>query len=90
MKIEPISVTEAARNFSDCVNRTRYQEVTFLLIKNGTPVAELAPTREKVCSGSDLAAILAKTRLTDEEAKAWRNDLEASRKALDEPRNKWQ
>ena len=70
MKTEPISVTEAARNFSECVNRTRYQEVTFLLIKNGTPVAELTPTREKVCTGRDLAAVLAKTKLTDEEAKA--------------------
>jgi antitoxin (DNA-binding transcriptional repressor) of toxin-antitoxin stability system len=90
MKTHSITVTEAARNFADCVNRTRYQEVTFLLLKNGTPVAELTPTREKVCSGRDLAAILAKTRLTDEEAKAWRNDLEASRKTLDEPRNKWQ
>jgi antitoxin (DNA-binding transcriptional repressor) of toxin-antitoxin stability system len=90
MKTEPITVTEAARNFSECVNRTRYQEVTFLLMKNGTPVAELTPTREKVCTGRDLAAILAKTRLTDAEAKAWRNDLEVSRKTLDEPGNKWQ
>ena len=90
MKPQPITVTEAARNFSECINRARYQEVTFVLMKNGTPVAELTPTREKVCSGRDLAAMLAKTSLTDEEAKAWRNDLEASRKILDEPRNKWQ
>jgi prevent-host-death family protein len=90
MKREAISVTEAARNFSDYVNRARYQEVTFVLLKSGTPVAELTPTSEKACSGRDLAAFLAKGRLTDEEARAWRDDLEASRKALDEPRNKWQ
>jgi antitoxin (DNA-binding transcriptional repressor) of toxin-antitoxin stability system len=90
MKRESISVTEAARNFADCVNRARYQEVTFVLLKSGTAVAELTPTSEKVCSGRDLAVSLSKIKLTDEEARAWRDDLQASRKALDEPRNKWQ
>jgi len=32
-----ISVTEAARNFADCVNRAHYQNITFLLVKNGSP-----------------------------------------------------
>jgi hypothetical protein len=27
-----ISVTEAARNFGDCVNRVHYQNVTFVLL----------------------------------------------------------
>ncbi len=31
-----ISITEAARNFADCLNRVHYQNVTFVLIKNGT------------------------------------------------------
>jgi hypothetical protein len=34
MKPTPISVTEAARNFADCVNRVRYQNMTFVLHKN--------------------------------------------------------
>ena len=38
-----ISVTEAARNFAECVNRVRYQGASFLLQKNGTPVARLVP-----------------------------------------------
>lgn len=38
-----ISVTEASRNFSDCINRTRYQGTSFLLHKNGTPVARILP-----------------------------------------------
>ena len=44
MKKTKISVTDAARNFADCVNRTRYQNVSFVLLKNGEPVAELRPT----------------------------------------------
>jgi len=90
MKKVPISVTEAARNFSDCVNRARYQNVTFVLVKNGAPVAQLTPNSEKVCSGGDLAAILAKARLTDKEVKIWRRDLQASRKTLSDPEDKWQ
>jgi hypothetical protein len=48
-----ITVTEAARNFADCINRARYQDVTFVLLKNGTPVAQLSCYEEKVCSGRD-------------------------------------
>jgi antitoxin (DNA-binding transcriptional repressor) of toxin-antitoxin stability system len=38
-----ISVTLAARNFSECINRVRYQGVSFLLEKNGVPVARIIP-----------------------------------------------
>jgi prevent-host-death family protein len=47
MQTRSISVTEAARNFSDCVNRARYQGVTFILHRNGVPVARLVPEAEK-------------------------------------------
>jgi antitoxin (DNA-binding transcriptional repressor) of toxin-antitoxin stability system len=90
MKKLPITVTEAARNFADCINRARYQNVSFVLLKNGSPVAELTPNTEKVCSGSDLAAAIARTRLTDREAKTWRRDLQTARKALGGPKDKWQ
>ena len=35
MKETIITVTEAARNFADCINRTHYQGTSFLLLKNG-------------------------------------------------------
>ena len=59
-----ISVTEAARNFADCVNRAHYQNVTYVLLKNGVPVARLVPDgqkEQKVCSGRDLANVLRST-----------------------------
>jgi prevent-host-death family protein len=43
MREQAISVTEAARNFADCVNRARYQGMSFVLHKNGVPVARLVP-----------------------------------------------
>lgn len=89
MRKTTISVTEAARNFADCVNRAHYQEVTFVLLKNGSPVARLVPDAEKVCTGREFAELLAKVRLSDSELKAWRRDLRNSYKALKAPIDKW-
>ncbi len=89
MKKTTISVTEAARNFADCVNRAHYQNVTFVLLKNGVPVARLVPDNEKVCTGRELAEAVARTELTSEEAKAWRCDLQAGRKTLKATADKW-
>jgi antitoxin (DNA-binding transcriptional repressor) of toxin-antitoxin stability system len=77
------------RTHAACINRVHYQDVTFVLLENGTPVAQLVPNKEKVCSGRDLAAILNTVRLSDSESKAWRGDLRASRKTLQGPKNKW-
>lgn len=90
MRKTSISVTEAARNFADCVNRAHYQNVTFVLLKNGSPVARLVPDNEKVCTGRDLAGALAKTELPEAEAAAWHRELQTARKTLKAPADKWQ
>jgi antitoxin (DNA-binding transcriptional repressor) of toxin-antitoxin stability system len=89
MKKKSITVTEAARNFADCVNRAHYQNVTFVLLKNGEPFARLMPDSERVCVGRDLAEALANADLPEDEARAWHQDLQAARKALKTPANKW-
>ena len=89
MKKTVISVTEAARNFADCVNRAHYQNITFVLLQNGSPVARLVPDDKKVCVGRELAEALAKTQLPEDEARAWRRDLRAARKTLKAPADRW-
>ena len=101
MKKRFISVTEAARNFADCVNRAHYQNVTFVLLKNGTAFARLVPDgmpdnvpndlpdKARVCFGRDLAEALVKAELPEETAKAWRRDLRAARQNLKRPADKW-
>lgn len=84
-----ITVTEAARNFADCVNRAHYQNVTFVLRRNGSPVARLVPDGEKVCTGRELAAALTDAGLTDAEAKAWHDDLRGARQLLKPLPDKW-
>ena len=104
MSEKVISVTEAARNFADCVNRTRYQGTTFVLHKNGVPVARIVPEpakpeppkRKRQRSGNGPAVIeaLRKAReesgLTDEDFELWRRDLKAARAALVPQADKWQ
>ena len=90
MKTATITVTDAARNFADCVNRAHYQQVTFLLVKNGKAMARLVPEKEKCCSGRDLAEVVSKSQLTEEDASDWQRDLKAARKKIKHPRDKWQ
>ena len=61
MKRSVITVTEAARTFADCVNRVHYQGMSFLLLKNGKPVARLEPNVEKTCSAHKLAEVIKRT-----------------------------
>jgi antitoxin (DNA-binding transcriptional repressor) of toxin-antitoxin stability system len=89
MKKRSITVTEAARNFADCVNRAHYQKVTFVLLKNGEPFARLVPDNEKVCVGRDLAEALANADLSEAEAAAWHRDLHTARKTLKFPADRW-
>jgi antitoxin (DNA-binding transcriptional repressor) of toxin-antitoxin stability system len=89
MKTNFISVTEAARNFADCVNRAHYQNVTFVLLRNGAPLARLVPDKARVCSGRDFAEVLAGAELPDKMARAWHRDLQAARRKLKPAVNKW-
>lgn len=89
MRKTAITVTEAARNFADCVNRAHYQDVTFVLLRNGSPVARLIPDDERICTGRALAEVLAKARLTDREFRSWRRDLRTAHKTLKAPVDKW-
>ena len=93
MSTKAISVTEAARNFADCINRARYQGTTFVLHKNGVPVARIVPfVKEKDNTGRAIAEALAKSkvRLSPKESAAWLRDLEKARKHLLPPVDKWQ
>jgi antitoxin (DNA-binding transcriptional repressor) of toxin-antitoxin stability system len=56
MRIVPISVTEASRNFADCINRARYQGTTFILHKSGVAVARIVPVERKAKIADELDA----------------------------------
>jgi antitoxin (DNA-binding transcriptional repressor) of toxin-antitoxin stability system len=89
MKKLTISVTEAARNFAECVNRAHYQNITYVLLRNGEPVARLAPDAPKSCVGRELAEALEAVVLPVKEAAAWSRELRRSRRTLKAPANRW-
>ncbi len=93
METISISVTEASRNFADCVNRARYQGTTFILEKNGVPVARIAPTVRKPRRGKEVAAVLRKAvenvHPGEEEATSWLHDLEQSRGSMPAQSKPW-
>jgi len=64
--------------------------VTFVLLKNGLPVARLVPEEKKPGSARKLAAALREFNLSPEEARAWHRDLRAARRILKPPVDKWQ
>jgi len=72
---QTVSITEAARNLSDFVNRVAYRRESFFLIRGKKPVAELRP----VSSGrhlGDLPVLLASLpSLTHDEIASLRSDL---------------
>jgi antitoxin (DNA-binding transcriptional repressor) of toxin-antitoxin stability system len=90
MKETAITVTAAARNFADCINRAHYQQMTFVLLKNGKPLARIVPEARKTCTGRQLADALAGVELSTLEAAAWHKDLAKARRTLRHPADKWQ
>ncbi len=63
--------------------------MTFVLLKNGSPVARIVPNESKTCTGRELAEALRKVKLSTENAKAWYKDLQKGRKILKAPEDKW-
>jgi antitoxin (DNA-binding transcriptional repressor) of toxin-antitoxin stability system len=90
MKATTITVTEAARNFADCVNRAHYQNMTFVLLKGGKPFARIEPEKEKRCSGRVLGEALRKADLTADEAREWHREMRTARENLKTPDDRWQ
>jgi antitoxin (DNA-binding transcriptional repressor) of toxin-antitoxin stability system len=83
MSSTKITVTHAARNLSDVVNRAAYRGEQFLLIKGKKPVAQLGP----VMSGKklrDLPETLAglPKMMSQEELTAFKQDLHQAKKSV--------
>ena len=93
MKVEHISVTEAARNFADCINRAHYQGTTFILHKGGKAVATIKPGAKKSTKGAVLAVQLREAlkdvHLSKANATAWLNEHKETRAKIAPPVGRW-
>jgi antitoxin (DNA-binding transcriptional repressor) of toxin-antitoxin stability system len=87
--MKTLTVTEAARNFSDFISRVHYRGERTLLLKGGRPMVEVIPARQAK-TGGELAALWAKSyHLSPDEAEAFGHDLEDARRRLPLPQSPW-
>ncbi len=68
--MKTLSVTKAAKSFSDCVNRVYSRRESFAIAKLGVPYALLVPAPVQACNSHDLADDLAKASLSIEDRRA--------------------
>ena len=57
MKSE-ISATDAARRFSEILNRVRYRNESFVVKRGGEPICEIVPVSSSTFTGRDLVELL--------------------------------
>lgn len=89
MALQQITVTEAARNFSELVNRIHYQGDSALLLKGGKPMVKMVPANRPK-TGAELAALWPTlAHLTLGEAESFESDLLAARRTLRPLVSKW-
>lgn len=62
-----ISATEAARNFSDLVNRVYYKGETFVVERGGEPVCEISPAAPIRFTGAEFVEMLSRLPRPDHE-----------------------
>lgn len=89
--IKSITVSEAARGFSDLINRVHYRSESALITKGGKPVAKIIPVDAGAKTGAELAVIWASLpHLTPAAANALATDLFDARRALPAAKGKWE
>ena len=86
-----LTVTEAARHFSDYVSRVSYRRESFVLCRGRKPVAELRPVPGGRRLGDLPGLLRSLPQLSKSDVAAFAKDVAAARKAnaTGEPRNPW-
>jgi len=86
-----LTVTEAARNFSDLINRVVYRGDVAILTRNGKPVARISPEGTGKTTGRELAEFWrSRTPMPASEAESFSSDLTEIRNEGNRPqRDPW-
>jgi antitoxin (DNA-binding transcriptional repressor) of toxin-antitoxin stability system len=88
--VERISVTQAAHQFSDLLNRVFYQGASFELERNNKVIARLLPANAPVkVQTKDLNRLFAELPDLQEDAAAFADDVEAVRNELPREQEPW-
>ncbi|MGF1679538.1 MAG: type II toxin-antitoxin system Phd/YefM family antitoxin [Candidatus Methylacidiphilales bacterium] len=77
-----VSITEAARNFSEYVNRVAYLQESFSLVRGKKPVARLVPATPVSRNSRDGWLTLSMAVTSETDPAAWLADLQRLRSSL--------
>lgn len=83
---QKINATEAARNFSELINRTFYRRESFLVVRNGETVCQVVPPQARV-KWKDLVEILKQADRPDSDFARDLADIQAAQPPM--PSNVW-
>ncbi len=87
--MKTLSLTEASRSFSECVNRVYSRKETFAIVKLGVPYALLVPASPTGCNSHELADDLAGAALPAVDRREIAAAVRNGRKALKSLKNPW-
>lgn len=86
-----LTITEAARNFSDVVNRTYYTHESTTLLRSGVPVARIVPVAPSTCRARDFSRYWETiSHLTEDEAIDFEKDMSIAKEQLRKPEGLWE
>lgn len=82
-----ISATQAARNFSELLNRARDRGEEFIIERDGEPIGILSPVKPPTCTVADLVALL--RSLPKPDPGFWDAVEEATKQSTEMPLSPW-
>jgi prevent-host-death family protein len=83
---ERITATEAARSFSDLLNRVRYERQTFVIVRGGEEVGRLAPAQpSRPVTLRGLVELLRKAGEPDPQLADDLEEIQAAQPPADDP-----
>lgn len=87
--MKTLTVTEAAKNLSNCLKRVYYQHESYELVKNGVPYAHLVPANGASCNTHELADDVENAELSADDRRALASAVRKGRKILKPLKNQW-
>ena len=85
MTTEVMTVTEAAKNFSDTINRVHYKGVAVTLTRGKRPVVRIVPAGKRSTGADLLKWWNSRPHMTKAERESFADDIEAMHNALNVP-----
>lgn len=83
-----ISATEAARSFSELLDRISYRGESFVIERGGEPVCEMSHVKPARFTGADLLSLLASLPAPD--SGYWKAVAEATKQPQTVPQSPWE